>query len=193
MGFVNAPAALTPSLSHRRQAAVCGHGARARHSLPAAAAAPAASRLVMRQEAWVRLVPTSDLQPGDLKTFYVAGQSVLVATDLDGQVYATQGMCSHLATPLEAGSIADGVLTCDQHHSSFDLKTGDVIEWCPHPPILGPLLGKLKPPTPIQVFPVRETNGFIEAYLNVQAREDFEQSYWKGILDAQGRADGGYY
>ncbi|KAF6000832.1 hypothetical protein CCYA_CCYA18G4491 [Cyanidiococcus yangmingshanensis] len=145
------------------------------------------------KEAWVRLVPSSDLQPGELRTVTVASQLVLVAVDQDGSVYASQGYCSHLAVPLDTGSIADGVLTCSQHRSSFDLKTGEVISWCTFPPILGPLLGKLQPATPISVFPVRENAGYIEAYLQVDAREDFEKQYWRGILDAQGKATGGYY
>eukprot|EP00166_Cyanidium_caldarium_P000917 ctg_1387.g449 len=132
--------------------------------------------MTMRQEAWVRLVPSSELQPGDLKGLSVAGQSLLVAVDNDGTVYVTQGLCSHLAIPLDQGTIGDGVLTCSQHRSSFDLKTGE-----------------LQPPTPISVYPVREQAGFIEAYLQVDARDEFEKNYWRGILDAQGKATGGYY
>ena len=150
------------------------------------------AKLAMK-EAWVRLVPTSDLQPGELRTVTVASQLVLVAVDQDGSVFATQGYCSHLAVPLDTGSIGDGVLTCSQHRSSFDLKTGEVISWCTFPPILGPLLGKLQPPTPISVYPVRENAGYIEAYLQVDAKDEFEKQYWKGILDAQGKATGGYY
>ncbi|KAK4537564.1 hypothetical protein CDCA_CDCA13G3589 [Cyanidium caldarium] len=165
-------------------------GAARRAQLPTASGV---RRMTMRQEAWVRLVPSSELQPGDLKGLSVAGQSLLVAVDNDGTVYVTQGLCSHLAIPLDQGTIGDGVLTCSQHRSSFDLKTGEVISWCTYPPILGPLLGKLQPPTPISVYPVREQAGFIEAYLQVDARDEFEKNYWRGILDAQGKATGGYY
>ena len=165
-------------------------GAARRAQLPTASGI---RRMTMRQEAWVRLVPSSELQPGDLKGLSVAGQSLLVAVDNDGTVYVTQGLCSHLAVPLDQGTIGDGVLTCSQHRSSFDLKTGEVLSWCTYPPILGPLLGKLQPPTPISVYPVREQAGFIEAYLQVDARDEFEKNYWRGILDAQGKATGGYY
>jgi hypothetical protein len=27
----------------------------------------------------------------------------------------------------------------------------------------------------------------------LQAKAEFEKKFWKGILDAQGKADGGYY
>ena len=40
---------------------------------------------------------------------------------------------------------------------------------------------------------VREQGGFVEILLDVDAKADFEKAYWKGILDAQGKADGGYY
>jgi len=40
---------------------------------------------------------------------------------------------------------------------------------------------------------VRSKNGILEAFLQVNAREQYESAYWTGILDAQGKADGGYY
>lgn len=40
---------------------------------------------------------------------------------------------------------------------------------------------------------VRSKGGILEAYLNVNARQEYESAYWTGILDAQGKADGGYY
>ena len=40
---------------------------------------------------------------------------------------------------------------------------------------------------------VREQGGYIEVLVDVNAKAEFEKKYWKGILDAQGKADGGYY
>ena len=148
----------------------------------------------MESEAWVQLLPTSDIQPGELKGVYTAGQSLLVSCDYDGQVYASANICPHLGTPLTDGAIGDGVLTCAQHKSSWDLSTGELAgDWCPFPPLLGPLLGKLQGPRNLQVYPVRENAGYIEALINVDAREDFEKDYWFGLLDASGKSTGGYY
>ena len=148
----------------------------------------------MRQEAWIPLLSTSDISPGELKSVAAASQSILVSCDYDGQVYASANVCPHLGTPLVDGSVGDGVITCAQHKSSWDLATGEIAgEWCPFPPVVGPLLGKLQGPRPLEVYSVRENNGQIEALLNVDARADFEKDYWSGILDAQGKATGGYY
>jgi len=31
------------------------------------------------------------------------------------------------------------------------------------------------------VYPVRENAGYIEAYLQVDAKDEFEKQYWKGM------------
>lgn len=148
----------------------------------------------MSQDAWVPLIETSEIGPGELKAVVVAQQQILVSCDYDGQVYASANICPHLGTPLVDGDIADGVLTCAQHKSSFDLSTGELVgQWCPFPPIVGPLLGKLQGARPLTVFAVRENAGSIEALLNVEAKADYEKNYWRGILDATGKATGSYY
>ncbi|EME26685.1 ferredoxin component (biphenyl dioxygenase, Rieske iron-sulfur component related protein) [Galdieria sulphuraria] len=148
----------------------------------------------MKTEAWVKLVKTEEIKPGDLKPFFVAGQSLLVVCDYDGQVYCTANVCPHLGTPLDQGLIGSGTLICAQHRTSWRLSDGKLAgKWCPYPPILGPLLGKLKVPQDLSVFPVREMNGFIEALIDLDAAKEFESNYWRGILDAQGKATGGYY
>lgn len=150
--------------------------------------------VVMKAEAWVPLLSTSDIAPGELKGVFAASQSILVSCDYDGQVYASSNICPHLGTPLTDGSIGDGVITCAQHKSSWDLSTGELAgEWCPYPPLIGPLLGKLQGPRGLVVFPVRENAGQIEALVDVDARSDYEQDYWSGLLDARGKATGEYY
>ena len=148
----------------------------------------------METDAWVQLLPTSDIEPGELKPVYTTGQNILLSCDYDGQVYASSNICPHLGTPLTDGEVGDGVLTCAQHKSSWDLKTGELSgTWCPFPPVLGPLLGKLQPPSNLAVFPVRENSGYIEALLDVDAAKAFESNYWFGLLDSKGKATGDYY
>ena len=108
---------------------------------------------------------------------------------------------------------ASQTLTDPQWGTKYSLVNGDVVgKWCPSPPIIGSLIGALFPPQGVWVPEVRESNGYIEvkldvdvspafAYLRaiylltnfVQAKAEFEKKFWKGILDAQGKADGGYY
>ncbi|KAA8491391.1 Methanesulfonate monooxygenase ferredoxin subunit [Porphyridium purpureum] len=169
-----------------------------------AAAAPAApvrarqnrraAQIQMAKEAWVQLLPTSDISPGELKPVFAAGQSVVVACDYDGQVYASANICPHLGTPLDNGSVGDGNIVCAQHKSSWNLSTGELAgDWCPFPPLIGPLLGKLVTPSPLNVFSVRENDGFIEALLDIDLKSDYESNYWVGLLDARGKASGEYF
>lgn len=155
---------------------------------------PRRSSVVMRTDAWVPLLDTAEIAPGELRGVVTNNLNILVSCDFDGQVYASANICPHLGTPLTDGSIGDGVLTCTQHKSSWDLSTGNLSgDWCPFPPLVGPLLGKLQGARPLTVYSVRENNGQIEALLDVDARSDYEKDYWVGILDATGKANNSYY
>mmetsp|Transcript_982 Transcript_982/g.2785 ORF Transcript_982/g.2785 Transcript_982/m.2785 type:complete len:196 (-) Transcript_982:198-785(-) len=156
--------------------------------------APQTRGLRMSTDAWVQLLPTSDITPGEVKGVFTAGQSIVVACDYDGQVYAAANICPHLGTPLDNGSVGDGNIVCAQHKSSWSLSTGELAgEWCPFPPLIGPLLGKLSSPQNLNVFSVRENNGYIEALIDIDLKSDFESKYWTGLLDARGKASGEYY
>lgn len=41
--------------------------------------------------------------------------------------------------------------------------------------------------------PVRKQGGSVQVQINVNAKAQFESKYWRGVLDAQGKVDGGYY
>ena len=86
-------------------------------------------------------------------------------------------------------------IVCPLHKSAFSLETGDVVgDWCPFPPILGPLiLGNLAPPERVATFPVRAKGQNIEVFVDRNLKERFESGYWTGLLDAKGKATGDYY
>ena len=63
---------------------------------------------------------------GEARGFTVAGQEIVLC-NVDGEVYAFQGMCSHEELPLDGGEIEDGVLTCEWHGATFDACTGAVL------------------------------------------------------------------
>lgn len=78
----------------------------------------------------------------------------------------------------------------------FDLKTGDVKEgsWIRTPPLISNVLRSIfRDADGLPTYPVRESNGMIQVLVNENARAQYEQKYWKGILDASGKSDGGYY
>mmetsp|Transcript_40776 Transcript_40776/g.127601 ORF Transcript_40776/g.127601 Transcript_40776/m.127601 type:complete len:123 (+) Transcript_40776:305-673(+) len=121
--------------------------------------------------------------------------NLLIAADTNGAIYCLANVCPHLGTPLDQGTVANGVIVCPLHKTAFSLKSGEVVgDWCPFPPILGPMvLGKLEPAKNVATFPVRSSGSNIQVQVNKNARAEFESGYWAGILDAQGKATGDYY
>jgi hypothetical protein len=130
-------------------------------------------------------------------------------------VWAIGAKNSATGTEMFGGKIDENgqTITDPQWGTKYSLVNGDVVgKWCPSPPIIGSLIGALFPPQGVWVPEVRESNGYIEVKLDVdvsscstvivlflylkavmQAKAEFEKKFWKGILDAQGKADGGYY
>merc|ERR1712146_300702 len=101
---------------------------------------------------------------------------------------------AHIGTPLDQGTVEDDAIVCPLHRSAFSLKTGKLVgPWCPAPPLIGPLTGKLKSPRELQTFQARKQGSAVQVLLDVNAKKRFAASYWRGILDSQGKVDGGYY
>lgn len=150
---------------------------------------------VKAKDEWVPLLKATDIAPGDIIPVESKGLQLLLVADYDGSVYCVANICPHLGTPLDQGSLGDGTIVCPLHKSAFSLETGELVgDWCPFPPVLGPLvLGKLQPPRDLAVFQVRSRGSDIEALVNVNLKADFESKYWAGLLDAQGKATGDYY
>jgi nitrite reductase/ring-hydroxylating ferredoxin subunit len=144
----------------------------------------------------VSVLKSNDIAAGDLVPVEVDGLAILVAADLDGKIFAIANSCPHLGTPLENGRLGEGsTIVCPLHKSAFSLESGDVVgDWCPFPPVLGPvILGNLAPPERVSTFPVRAKGQNIEVFIDRNLKERFESKYWAGLLDAQGKATGSYY
>jgi len=167
------------------------------------AAAPVAARsapITMKpsdfpvKNVWTTVCSASDLKPNSLKATFGAGQDILVATDKGGRTFAAANVCPHIGTPLDQGTVEDGAIVCPLHRSAFDLRTGKLVgAWCPAPPLIGPLTGKLKSEKSLQTFQCRKQGGKVQVLLDINAKKRFDSNYWRGILDAQGKVDGGYY
>jgi nitrite reductase/ring-hydroxylating ferredoxin subunit len=92
--------------------------------------------------------------PGEMLSVMLGSTQVMI-TNVNGQFYAMDDLCPHLAVPLSQGVLNATCVTCPGHGSEFDLKTGEVIKWVGKKPgFLGRILtGEAKKPTcyPIQV------------------------------------------
>ncbi len=65
----------------------------------------------------------------------VEGTHVLLA-NIEGEVYAVSGYCTHEETDLGNGFMVEGRVVCPLHLSEFDLKSGAV----QNPPATMPLV-----------------------------------------------------
>jgi 3-phenylpropionate/trans-cinnamate dioxygenase ferredoxin subunit len=69
----------------------------------------------------------ADLPAGTLAMVQVDGTDILLA-NVDGRVYATQGICSHEYFELDRGFLTGDSITCALHTSRFDLATGEALD-----------------------------------------------------------------
>merc|ERR1711972_1141263 len=81
-------------------------------------------------------IKANELAPTELKAIQLVGK------DESGKVFCVSNLCPHLGTPMSEGAdVVGNTVICPLHGSSFRIDTGDLVEWCPSPPIIGPLTG----------------------------------------------------
>lgn len=75
----------------------------------------------------VDVAALSDVAPGTMLRVQVDGTDILLV-NLDGEVRAMQGICSHEYFELDQGFLTGDSLTCALHLSRFDLSTGEALD-----------------------------------------------------------------
>lgn len=108
---------------------------------------------VLRSE---ELGATPSGQP-EIRRVRVGDTDVLVARLLTGQVVAFGSACPHQGTPLQEGSLWDGMLRCRRHLYLYDPVTGENVLPTRETP---ELLWKLKPGY-LPVYAVEERDGWV--------------------------------
>lgn len=83
---------------------------------------------------FVRALELSKLPPGTMAGVELEGTEVLLS-NLGGEVYAVEGVCTHEYFPLSQGFLVEERVVCQLHLSQFDLRTGEV----QNPPATRPL------------------------------------------------------
>jgi 3-phenylpropionate/trans-cinnamate dioxygenase ferredoxin subunit len=89
----------------------------------------------------------ADLAPGTLQMAWVDGTQPVLLVNLDGEIRAMAGVCSHEYFELDKGFLTDGSITCALHLSRFDLASGEPLD----------------PPAdePLEIYPVAIEDGRI--------------------------------
>jgi naphthalene 1,2-dioxygenase system ferredoxin subunit len=77
--------------------------------------------------AFTKVALLTDVPPGAPVAVTVQGRA-LALYQLDGEVYATDALCTHAHVNLCEGDIEGCAIVCPLHFGSFDIKTGHAID-----------------------------------------------------------------
>lgn len=75
---------------------------------------------------WVRAAARGDLKEGDVLGVTVGGRQIALY-DVDGEVFATDNVCTHAYAHLSDGWLDGSEIECPLHAARFDVKTGKVL------------------------------------------------------------------
>ena len=73
-----------------------------------------------------RVAAASDVPLNEVRVVECAGRS-LALSNVHGEYYAIDNVCTHDGGPLGEGRIRNGRILCPRHGAAFDAKTGRVI------------------------------------------------------------------
>lgn len=72
----------------------------------------------------IRLCAIDDLSEDEVHRVELDGGHGIAVYLLDGEVFATDDLCTHGEASLAEGEIEDGKIVCPFHLGSFDIRTG---------------------------------------------------------------------
>jgi toluene monooxygenase system ferredoxin subunit len=73
---------------------------------------------------YARVCALDDLWEGEMESFEIGGQEILIVRCDGGDVRAFQGVCPHQDVPLIEGKFDGKLLVCRAHQWMFDASTG---------------------------------------------------------------------
>jgi 3-phenylpropionate/trans-cinnamate dioxygenase ferredoxin subunit len=73
-----------------------------------------------------RVARIDEVPEGTVRVVQCAARS-LALSNVDGQVYAVDNICTHDGGPLGEGRLRGGRVICPRHGAAFDARTGKVL------------------------------------------------------------------
>lgn len=73
-----------------------------------------------------RVTSTADVPEGQVRVVE-CGERSLAISNIDGDLYAIDNICTHDGGPLGEGTLRRGRILCPRHGAAFDAKTGKVL------------------------------------------------------------------
>jgi len=96
---------------------------------------------------WVGLCRLDETSDDEMYPFEVGSRRIVIYR-VDGNIYATDNVCSHAFALLTDGWLEDGLVECPLHGAQFDVKTGAAVR--------GPA------DCPVETFETRVRDGMVE-------------------------------
>jgi 3-phenylpropionate/trans-cinnamate dioxygenase ferredoxin component len=100
---------------------------------------------------WIPVCPVDDIDPEDVIRFDHAGRTFAIYRSARGEVFATDGLCTHEQVHLADGLVIDETIECPKHNGRFNYQTGA--------PLRAPVCVALA------TYPARIQGGMIEVQL----------------------------
>ena len=73
---------------------------------------------------WIEVAPLAELSPGTVREVFVEDRIVALA-NVDGEIFALDGICAHQGGPLGQGQLTGCVVTCPWHGWQYDVRSGE--------------------------------------------------------------------
>ena len=73
----------------------------------------------------IRAASRSAVSDTEARAFTVAGREIVLC-EVEGEIYALDGICTHEDLPLDGGEVEDGILECPWHGARYDVCSGRV-------------------------------------------------------------------
>ena len=73
-----------------------------------------------------RVCSSAELEAGDV-TDVVVGEKTIAVFRLRGNLYATDGLCTHEQACLADGLVLDDLIECPKHNARFHIPTGKAV------------------------------------------------------------------
>lgn len=99
---------------------------------------------------WWVAAPEARLREGGAIGAHCAGHPVAIYR-VEGQLYATDSLCTHAFVPLEDGILDGFEIECPIHAARFDVRTGACLRFPAR--------------VPLRAFPVRSRDGQIQVWI----------------------------
>jgi 3-phenylpropionate/trans-cinnamate dioxygenase ferredoxin subunit len=73
---------------------------------------------------WIDVCDEEEIDLEDVMAFDHDGRTYAIYRSPEGEVFATDGLCTHEQVHLAGGLVMDDVIECPKHNGRFNYKTG---------------------------------------------------------------------